>query len=128
MAYLGSSGNVGLPTLSKLFDVDGTGEDGDFFSTKVKFGSMGSGVKPRGKIDVAMAAEHHQGIHTTARNMWAGIELKKQDDSCKLEIHPQLILQHLSALNWDPNNHGGGSWSEMTLLLVQQGAKCANGT
>ena len=88
MAYLRE--NISLPAGSKLFD--GT-EAGDLLSAEM----VSVGVKTKGNIDVVMAAERHQKVHTTSRNMWAGIGLKRQDNNRIEEIRWQVILQHLSA-------------------------------
>ena len=89
MAYLRSS-NLCLPDGSQLFDAV---KSSAFLS--VRF--LPSGIKTRGNIDVVMAANRHQGIHTAKRHMWAAIELKKQENNATEEIHRQVVLQHLSA-------------------------------
>lgn len=96
LAYLRNVQNIGLPPESKLFD--GT-EDSELLSTT--FESFG--VKTKGNIDVVLAHERHQGIATIRHNIWAGIELKKQDNRSDSEIRRQVVLQHLSAsyLNGD---------------------------
>ena len=90
MAYLKNTTNLCLPVGSKLFD---GAKAGAFLS--VEF--VPYGIKTRGNIDVVMAADRHQEIHTTIKNMWAAIELKKQDNNANNEIRRQVILQHLSA-------------------------------
>ena len=89
MAYLKSS-NLCLPDGSQLFDA---AKSSAFLS--VRF--LPSGIKTRGNIDVVMAANRHQEIHTAKRHMWAAIELKKQENNATEEIHRQVVLQHLSA-------------------------------
>ena len=106
MAYLRNSSNICLPDGSKLFD--GT-EAGELLS--VEFTSMG--VKTKGNIDVVMCAERHQTVRTTRSNMWAGIELKKQDNKKDGEITRQVVLQHLAASFL---NEGTGMLTIMTDL------------
>lgn len=81
--------NISLPANGKLFD----GSNGGYFLS-AEMASLE--VKTKGNIDVVMAAERHQKIDTTIRNMWAGIELKRQDNNSTQEIRRQVILQHLS--------------------------------
>ena len=90
LAYLRNNQNITLPPKSKLFD---GAEYGELLSTNF----VSFGVKTRGNIDVVVAHERHQEIHTTRHNMWAGVELKKQDNNRNDEIHRQVVLQHLSA-------------------------------
>ena len=88
MAYL--KNKINLPNGSKIFD---GAKAGNFLSTV--FESMG--IKTKGNIDVVMAAERHQKIATASRHMWAGLELKRQDNNSHGEIRRQVVLQHLSA-------------------------------
>lgn len=90
LAYLRNNQNIVLPEKSKLFD--GT-QEGELLSTN--FASFG--VKTKGNIDVVVAHERHQNAKTIRQNMWAGVELKKQDNKKHDEIHRQVVLQHLSA-------------------------------
>jgi len=90
MAYLRNNQNIGTPLNSKLFD--GT-QEGDLLSAEF----VSFGVKTKGNIDVVVAHERHQGTHTTRNHMWAGFELKKEENKNHAEIRRQVVLQHLSA-------------------------------
>lgn len=96
LAYLRNNKNIGLPPESKLFD--GT-EDSELLFTNFEL----LGVNTKGNIDVVLAHKRHQGTATIRHHMWAGIELKKQDNRRDSEIRRQVVLQHLSAsyLNGD---------------------------
>ena len=96
MSYLNNRNNITLPDGGKLFE--GNGAD-DLLS--IDMGALG--VRTRGNIAVVLAAERHQGIETTRENMWAGIELKKEENERHAEIHRQVILQHLSASFLNPD-------------------------
>ena len=88
--HLRNSQNINLPPQSRLFD--GT-EEGELLSTNF----VSFGVKTKGNIDVVVAHERHQNAFTTRHNMWAAVELKKQDNKRNGEIRQQVVLQHLSA-------------------------------
>ena len=90
MRYLNDQNNITLPNGGKLFE--GNSVD-DFLS--LDMGALE--VKMSGNIDVVLAAERHQDVETTRENMWAGIELKKEENKRHAEIHRQVILQHLCA-------------------------------
>ena len=90
LAYLRKSQNIGIPPQSKIFD--GNGEPELLTTDFVSFG-----VKTKGNIDVVVAHERHQDAFTTRHNMWAAVELKKQDNKRHGEIRRQVVLQHLSA-------------------------------
>lgn len=90
LAYLRNNQHIGMPPQSKVFD--GTEEPELLTADFVSFG-----VKTKGNIDVVVAHERHQETATTRHNMWAGVELKKQDNNNHDEIRRQVVLQHLSA-------------------------------
>jgi len=88
MAYLNNS--ITLPVDSKLFD--GTGTQ-NLLSTKMESVE----VKTCGNIGVVMAHRRHQDVSIAISHMWAGIELKKANNTDNEGIRRQVILQHLSA-------------------------------
>jgi len=90
MVYLNNQNNIVLPQGGKLFEGNGTD---DLLSVDI----TEYGVKTSGKIGVVLAADRHQGVETTRQNMWAGIELKKAENTQHSEILRQVVLQHLSA-------------------------------
>lgn len=88
--------NISLPNESKLFDGSGTSDLLEANMTSI-------GVKTKGNIDVVMAHNRFQSVDIAVLHMWAGIELKKQDNKEGKRIRHQVILQHLSSsyLNQD---------------------------
>lgn len=90
MQYLNNEKNIQLPEGGKLFqgncEAQLLGVDMKIIDTKTS-----------GNIDVVLAASRHQSVVTTRQNMWAGIELKKDDNKRNAEIGRQVVLQHLSA-------------------------------
>jgi len=106
LAYLRNNQNIGLPPESKLFDGI---EDSDLLSTNFEL----FGVKTKGNIDLVLAHKRHRVTATTRHHMWAGIELKKQDNKSDNEILRQVVLQHLSA---SYNNANTGILTIMTDL------------
>jgi hypothetical protein len=90
MSHLNDSKNIIFPPNSKLFDATSFS---DFLSADM----VDFGVRIRGNIDVVLAAERHASVSTTRNNMWACIELKKDENNSHEGIERQVILQHLAA-------------------------------
>lgn len=90
MNYLNNEKNIRLPKGGKLFEGSA---DPQLLGVDIEV----IGIKTSGNIDVVLAESRHQDITTTRQNMWAGIELKKDDNTSKAEIQRQVILQHLAA-------------------------------